>query len=329
MEYTNFVPFFIFIIFDVLTNNKKNSINAVLEIIVFSILILFYSFINPIYGYICCISLLFYLVYKRRNKKGIRENMTIQIENNQNDIIKKIESLNENEDITEEKIPKKIIQVFIQFPNSKQRYIDYDKYTTTIKKTNPSFEYLYFDDNKIELFFRKYYPEYYETYKKLPVFVQKVDFFRYIAIYHYGGFYFDLDIKMLKPIDEPLLEHNCIFPVDEYITYSFNIFDRYKPFFEKNNNFLLGQYAFAAIPKHPFIKKLIDDIHRNIDSYIKNKDNTELYVYRTTGPDYVTNEYINYDNKSQIYILDNGKRQYFGDYAKHDYLGTWKKNKSN
>ena len=324
MEYTNFVPFFVFIIFDVLTNNNKNSINAVLEVFVFSIIILFYSLINPIYGYICCFIIIFYLVYKRRNKKSIRENMTIQIENNQNDIIKKIESLNESEDITEEKIPKIIIQTGPNQINPK-----YKPYIELMKQKNPSFKIMYFNDDQIDIFLKRNYPEYFETYKRLPVFIQKIDFFRYIAIYHYGGFYFDLDIKMLKPIDEPLLEHNCIFPVDEYITYSFNIFDRYKPFFEKNNNFLLGQYAFAAIPKHPFIKQLINNIHKNIDSYIKNKDNTELYVYRTTGPDYVTNEYINYDNKSQIYILDNGKRQYFGDYAKHDYLGTWKKNKSN
>jgi hypothetical protein len=82
MKYTNFVPFFIFIIFDVLTNNNKNSINAVLEVFVFSIIILFYSFISPVYGFIICISLMIYIFYKRRNKENTRENMKVIIENN-------------------------------------------------------------------------------------------------------------------------------------------------------------------------------------------------------------------------------------------------------
>lgn len=319
-----FYPFLLFILFDVINNNNKTSVNSVLEIIVFSIFILFYSFINITYGYIICFLFVFYLIYKRINGEHSKENMSIRVDNNADAIIEKINNINLNEEVSEELIPKIIIQTGPNKMNPK-----YKSYVDLMKKKNPTFKCMYFNDDDIEVFLKKNYPNYYETYKKLPVFIQKIDFFRYIAVYHYGGFYFDLDIKMLKGIDEPLLNHSCIFPVDEYITYSFNIFDRYKSFFEKNNNFLLGQYAFASIPRHPFIKKLIDNIHKNIDSLVKNVDNTELYVYKSTGPDYVTNEYINYDSKTQIYIINNGKRQYFGDYAKHDYFGTWKKNKNN
>ena len=90
---------------------------------------------------------------------------------------------------------------------------------------------------------------------------------------------------------------------------------------------MLGQYAFAAVPKHPFIKLLIDTIHRNIDLYIrqhKTTQNQEVYVYRTTGPDFVTYMYTEYAAKNQLYILANGKRQMFGDYARHDFFGSWK-----
>ena len=88
--------------------------------------------------------------------------------------------------------------------------------------------------------------------------------------------------------------------------------------------YLLGQYAFAAEPRNQFIKLLIDTIHENIDKYVNNVNNSELYVYRTTGPDYVTNLYLDYENKDDIKILHNNKRQYFGDYAKHNYFGSWK-----
>ena len=90
---------------------------------------------------------------------------------------------------------------------------------------------------------------------------------------------------------------------------------------------LLGQYAFAAVPKHEFIKLLIDNIHNNIDKYIElyNLYGEKIqYVYSSTGPDYVTDIYINYQNKEKIHILEYDIAQYFGKYAKHNHYGTWK-----
>jgi hypothetical protein len=96
--------------------------------------------------------------------------------------------------------------------------------------------------------------------------------------------------------------------------------------------FLLGQYAFGATANHPFMKLLVDTIKHNLEEYIKSsikinnssKDNIHYFVYKTTGPDFVTDCYVRYPNKNQLYILSNGKRQVFGDYATHKYIGTWK-----
>ena len=44
----------------------------------------------------------------------------------------------------------------------------------------------------------------------------------------------------------------------------------------------------------------------------------------TTGPDYVTDIYMNYQNKDKVYILHYPLNQYFGKYAKHVHFGTWK-----
>lgn len=91
-------------------------------------------------------------------------------------------------------------------------------------------------------------------------------------------------------------------------------------------NFLVGQYAFGAKPRDEFVKKLIDYINDNINSYIeKGKNNKSLrYVYTTTGPDFVTDMYLDYDNTYKIHILKYDKEQYFGKYAKHNHYGTWK-----
>ena len=217
-------------------------------------------------------------------------------------------------------IPKIIIQTW-KNSTIPQRY---SKLIDSIKQNNPTYKYLFFTDDDIETFLKINYPEYHQTYLKLPIKIQRIDFFRYVAVYHYGGFYMDLDMSCLKSFDD-LLKYNCIFPVDEFISDYMSKMPRYKHICDKGQYFLLGQYAFAAAPRHPFIKNIIDIIHSNIDRYVKNVIyKNDDYVYKTTGPDFVTNVYINYSDKNDIFVVNNGKRQYFGDYAKHNYFGTWK-----
>jgi len=227
-----------------------------------------------------------------------------------------------------QKIPKIIIQTWKSDIIPSKYYND----IKSLMKNNKDYQYIFFTDNDIEKFLYKNYPDYYKTYNKLPYKIQKIDFFRYIAVYHYGGFYFDLDMFGFLPLDD-LLHYDCIFPVDQ------NLDDRNCNYFRFNEycnnkkiniNFLLGQYAFAACINNDFIKYIIDGIHNNIDKYIqedKIKDNNfnyEIYIYKTTGPDYVTNKYIEYHDKQNIYILKDKKDQFFGNYARHNYYGTWK-----
>jgi len=233
-----------------------------------------------------------------------------------------INEINRQETPAIETIPRIIIQTGPNKVDPK-----FAPYMEAMQSQNPDYQYLFFNDDDIDAFFQSNYPEYYTTYQRLPVFIQKIDFFRYLAVYHYGGFYFDLDMKLLDPLDDAICNHHLVFPVDEYIPESMCKNERYAPICKKGLNILLGQYAFAAVPKHPFIKMLIDTIHRNIDMYIKQyktTKNREVYVYRTTGPDFVTYLYTQYHAKNQVYILANGKRQMFGDYARHDFFGSWK-----
>lgn len=219
-------------------------------------------------------------------------------------------------------IPKIIIQTWKthDIPNN------YKSDVNSLKKLNPDFEYKFFSDEEIVKFLKEFYPEYYKTYQKLPIKIQKIDFFRYIAVYHYGGFYFDLDITGLFPLDE-ILNNQCVFPIDEFLSNHMCNHKRYKYYCDHGQTFLLGQYAFGARPKDPFIKRLMNHIHSNIDTYVSMYEPGkpyENYVYKTTGPDFVTDIYMDYDDKSSVQILEYDKRQYFGKYARHNYRGTWK-----
>jgi len=265
-----------------------------------------------IIGIIIFISLLFFLL---NNTLEIHENFK-----DSNDLKDSNNSMIIDKEI--EKIPKIIIQTW-KDNNIPDRYIPHIE---SLKDMNPSYQYMYFTDNDIDVFLKKNYPEYYKTYNELPVFIQKIDFFRYIAVYHYGGFYFDLDMTGLKPLDDELLTHDSVFPIDTIITDDNCTQSRYKGYCDVGMDFLLGQYAFGSKKKDPFIKELIDTIHNNIEQ-IKERykiDQTRSFVYQTTGPDYVTDIYLKYKMKKNIYILKSDKNQYFGDYAKHNYFGTWK-----
>jgi len=236
---------------------------------------------------------------------------------------KNIIDISNNKINSEEKIPRIIIQTW----KTKEIPEKYIKYVESIKKYNPEFEIKLFSDEDIVNFLSENYPSQYEIYQKIPKIIQKIDYFRYVAIYHYGGFYFDLDMIGLKSIKE-LCKKSCIFPIDTIINSKRYLLPRFRPYYKRRLRFLLGQYAFAAEPKHSFIKSLIDNIDKNINNLIiKSKTSwgkSLNYVYKTTGPDYVTDVFLSYKKRADITILHFPKDQYFGQYAKHDGQGTWK-----
>jgi mannosyltransferase OCH1-like enzyme len=114
-----------------------------------------------------------------------------------------------------ETIPKIIIQTW----KSNEIPVKYKPLIESVKKINHDYQYIFFTDDDIDNFIKINYPNYYQAYLKLPVKIQKIDFFRYIAVYHYGGFYFDLDMNSIEPLNN-LLDYDCIFPVDQHINYS-------------------------------------------------------------------------------------------------------------
>lgn len=244
-----------------------------------------------------------------------------------------VKTINKKEATAIETIPRIIIQVWVQ-KNGGPPMIPANQvqYMNKFRELNPSFQHMFFNGSDIEQFFKDNYLGYYDTYMRLPIFIQKLDFFRYLAIYHYGGFYFDMDVEPLKPLDDDILNHSAVFPVDEYASALDCQNPRMNSYCLVGQNFLLGQYAFGTTAKHPFMKFLVDKIKQNLDNYIKtaelinqsNRGTLHYFVYKTTGPDFITDCYVQYKNKEQLYILSTGKRQVFGDYAEHRLSGGWK-----
>ena len=79
---------------------------------------------------------------------------------------------------------------------------------------NPDFEYLFFDDAQVAAFVQKEFPQHRDLFETFPFRIQKYDFFRYLAVFRLGGFYFDTDVFFAAGLRE-LLEHRCVFPFEE------------------------------------------------------------------------------------------------------------------
>ncbi len=154
-----------------------------------------------------------------------------------------------------------------------------------LRLLNPDFEYLFFDDKEVREFIDRDFPQYREVFDSFRFPIQRYDFFRYLAIYHYGGFYFDLDVMLASGLTG-LSELGCVFPF-EGLTYSHLLRQKYRMDWE------IGNYAFGASARHPFLEAVIENCVRNL------KDPThaapmmrgspflskaEFFVLNTTGP---------------------------------------------
>src|SRR5690242_3234613 len=127
------------------------------------------------------------------------------------------------------RIPKRIIQTnkSLDLPLLEKAAV------ANIRLLNPDFEYLFFDDKQVEDFIAKEFPEYRTVFDSFPIPVQKYDFFRYLAIYRLGGFYFDMDVFLASNLSG-LVGCGCVFPF-EALTINTFLRDEYNMDWEIGN----------------------------------------------------------------------------------------------
>lgn len=84
---------------------------------------------------------------------------------------------------------------------------------TSVRLLNPDFEYKFFDDQQVKQFVLEKFPQYHSVFESFRFPIQRYDLFRYLAIYHHGGFYFDVDVMLASGLSG-LLQHGCVFPFE-------------------------------------------------------------------------------------------------------------------
>lgn len=200
-----------------------------------------------------------------------------------------------------------------------------------VKLLNKDYEYIFFSDEDIEEFIAENYPEYRSIFYAFRYPIQRIDFFRYLAIYKMGGFYFDLDVFLASNLDD-LLDSACVFPFEELTVNSFLINDC-------DIDWEIGNYAFGAAPQHPFLLAVINNCLRAQEE----PEWAELmlrafprmlydryYVLCTTGPGLITRTLAEFPKAAEHVrvlfpdnVCDPKTWHNFGTYGVHMMEGTW------
>lgn len=169
---------------------------------------------------------------------------------------------------------------------------DFLELAQTWKDLHCDWQYVFWNDQKMELFMEENYPQYVESFNLFAYDVQRWDVIRYLILYKMGGLYVDFDTECLNNI-EPLLKTDCCFGTDKKDNIIYAAFVK--------NAYLNNTYM-ASVPEHPFMKAIIEHVF-NLDTIYIEDSNKLLRVLQTSGALMLSDMYSQYPDKESIRII--------------------------
>lgn len=155
------------------------------------------------------------------------------------------------------------------------------------KDMNPTWDYRFYDEKARKQFILDHYPEWYHHYEKISIPFIRADFWRYLALYEYGGLYCDLDTYCVEPLDNWIdLNSDMVVMDSQDPTYGYAI----------------ETFALFVSPKSKHMKAVIDTMIYRIENNLGHGD----YAIGTfhTGPHMVADA-INPVKDSTLEIIFN------------------------
>lgn len=197
---------------------------------------------------------------------------------------------------------------------------------------NPGWEHVYFADPDVEAFIDREFPQYRSVFDGFRYPIQKFDFFRYLAVYRLGGFYFDLDVFFARGLAD-LTRASCVFPFEE-LTISHHLRRSHGMDWE------IGNYAFGAAAGHPFLAAVIENcVRAQLDpdwvapmmAGIPSIFRRDFEVLNTTGPGLISRTLAERsDLAREVTVLfpddvcDSRHWHQFGHYGVHLMAASWR-----
>ena len=234
-----------------------------------------------------------------------------------------------------------IPRVIIQTWRSTRLPPRYAQLVQHVLKLHAGWTHLFFDDAAVEAFVAEREPTWLPLYRALnhsPI--QRIDLFRYLAVYHYGGFYLDVDVLLVRPLE--LLAGTdiaCAFPFERLVDAATH------PTLVHHVGVheLLGQYFFGASARHPFIAAILRYVHRAsaepswamVPQPLEGDEDDDKTVHYTTGPAIVTRAFFEGGFMRHVHVIyatshslaDPQGWGRAGPFGYHLHAGTWKRGK--
>ena len=152
-----------------------------------------------------------------------------------------------------------------------------------MRRVMPDWEYRLWNQTEVDALVQEHFPQYHPIFGRIRRAVVRADICRYMYLFVHGGFYFDLDYKLIRPINEQILSHSCVLPISRGAGSSFTL-----------GNAVMGSERF-----HPFWTEFIKGIFSTNDL----ANLPEQMVEEVTGPKGITNFYLANVNKYEdIYL---------------------------
>lgn len=158
----------------------------------------------------------------------------------------------------------------------------------TLKRRNPDWKYVLFDDADIISFIKQHFDAHvFNAYMRInPIYgAAKADLFRYLLVYALGGVYLDIKSSITTQLDRIIHEE------DEYILAHwenqpgepYEGFGRFPEIPSRHGEF--QTWHVIARPGHPFLERVIQNVLKNITEYSPAIYGVgKMGVLRTTGP---------------------------------------------
>lgn len=154
------------------------------------------------------------------------------------------------------------------------------RFQRTWKQLHPEWEYKLWSDEDIRDFFSHHYAWFMPIFNNYPHPIMRVDAFRYFLLYHYGGFYADLDSECFNSLDSLIKESNDILLTEESSAHI-----QKEKAFRRGLSYIVSNAFMGSIPKHSFWSHVIDLLQKNKDAWD---------LLDATGPFMLTKAHISY-----------------------------------
>ena len=172
---------------------------------------------------------------------------------------------------------------------------DFKLLSETWKEQYPGWEYIFWDEDKMNSFVQDFYPSYWKIYSQFPYDMQRWDAIRYLILYKMGGMYVDFDYESLQPLNSLIENKKCCLGLEP---------QSHTKIRSKDTEMTISTALMLSIPDHPFMKKVIRSVFVEKNLH-QGKMSKTAFILSSAGPWNLTDVYngLSEDEKKDIYLI--------------------------